>query len=59
MQNESGHPDRSLVRVWERIVEQDVLREIREDLVAKDSGPQYVWRERVQSRSNETETVRE
>ncbi len=58
MQNESGHPDRSPVRVWEKIVEQGVLREIREDLVAKDSGPQYIWQERVQSSSKETETVK-
>lgn len=54
MQREPGHHSKPPVRVSERTVEQDVYREIREDLVATDSGPQYIWRERVRSRYNET-----
>lgn len=54
MQNEPEHFSNPPVRVSERIVEQDVFKEIREVLGTTEAGPEYIWREHVQSRSKET-----
>lgn len=56
MNTDWGHspkpPDR---RPFRRTIEFDVVREIREDLFAAESGPQYVLRERMRGRIDEKE----
>lgn len=57
MSSNPEHQSEPQIRVLERVAERDILREVWEDLVATDSGPQYVWRERVRSRISEKTTV--
>jgi hypothetical protein len=50
MNDDIGQSPEPPPRSKEQTVEYDVVREIRESLVATESVPQYIWQERVRGK---------